>query len=69
MSQLKSSSAEEQLEVNMEMERLERLLDVDVEQWERRLADINLELAGRTRGAGDKSSAAAVFSMGPAIST
>jgi ATP-binding cassette subfamily D (ALD) long-chain fatty acid import protein len=44
---LASTSAEEKLEVDFEIERLEQLLGTDVAQWESRLQDINKELSGK----------------------
>ncbi|CAD6577656.1 MAG: hypothetical protein TREMPRED_002001 [Tremellales sp. Tagirdzhanova-0007] len=44
---LASSSDEEKLESNMEMERLESVLGMDVDTWETRLKQINFELSGK----------------------
>jgi ATP-binding cassette subfamily D (ALD) long-chain fatty acid import protein len=44
---LASTSAEEKLEVDIEIEKLEQLLGTDVAQWESRLHDINKELSGK----------------------
>ncbi|KAK8845533.1 hypothetical protein IAR55_006248 [Kwoniella newhampshirensis] len=44
---LTSSTAEEKLELDLEIERIEKALQHDVETWERRLSDINRELSGK----------------------
>lgn len=41
-----SSTAAEELELNKEIERLEKVLDVEVGQWEKRLEQVNKELRG-----------------------
>jgi ATP-binding cassette subfamily D (ALD) long-chain fatty acid import protein len=44
---LASTTAEEKLEVDMEIERLEGVLGKEVGEWEARLGEINRELAGK----------------------
>jgi ATP-binding cassette subfamily D (ALD) long-chain fatty acid import protein len=46
LTKLASSTAEEKLEVDKEIERLERVLNVEVDQWEQRLKQVNKELRG-----------------------
>lgn len=43
---LASTSAEEKLELDMEIQRLEGILGTEVDEWQRRLDDINAELKG-----------------------
>jgi len=44
---LASTTHEEQLETDMEIERLEQVLGSDVGEWEARLGAINRELSGK----------------------
>lgn len=46
LTKLESSTAQEQLEVDKEIERLETVLGSDVDEWERRLEEVNRELRG-----------------------
>ncbi|TXT08221.1 uncharacterized protein COLE_05145 [Cutaneotrichosporon oleaginosum] len=46
LTKLASSTAEEKLEVDKEIERLERVLNVEVDLWEQRLKQVNKELRG-----------------------
>ena len=43
---LASSTAEEKMEIDLEIERLERILGTDVHVWQKRLNDVNEELKG-----------------------
>lgn len=43
---LSSGTHEEKLELDKEIERLERMLGNDVGEWEKRLEDVNRELRG-----------------------
>ncbi|KAL1407066.1 ATP-binding cassette long-chain fatty acid transporter pxa1 [Vanrija albida] len=47
LTQMSSHTNEEKLELDKEIERLEQVLDGEVEQWERRLAEVNKELQGK----------------------
>lgn len=42
-----STTAEEKMEVDLEIERLEGILGKDVEEWQRRLDIVNAELKGQ----------------------
>lgn len=44
---LASTSHEESLEMDMEIEQLEQILSHDAGEWEKRLADINHQLSGK----------------------
>ncbi|WWD22488.1 hypothetical protein CI109_106981 [Kwoniella shandongensis] len=44
---LTSTTAEEKLELDLEIERIEKSLRDDVESWEKRLGEVNTELSGR----------------------
>ena len=44
---LASTTKEENLEVDMEIEHLEQILDSEVGHWETRLKEINEELSGK----------------------
>jgi len=44
---LSATTHEEQLETDMEIERLERVIGNDVGEWETRLGEINRELSGK----------------------
>lgn len=48
LTKLASSTAEDKLELDNEIERLERVLGDEVGRWERRLAEVNKELRGET---------------------
>jgi ATP-binding cassette subfamily D (ALD) long-chain fatty acid import protein len=44
---LASTSHEEQLETDMEIQRLERIIGTNVGEWESRLREVNRELSGK----------------------
>jgi len=44
---LASTTHEEQLETDMEIQRLEHIIGSDVGEWESRLSEINRELSGK----------------------
>lgn len=46
LTKLASGTAEEKLELDKEIERLERILGDEVGHWEKRLAEVNRELRG-----------------------
>jgi hypothetical protein len=50
LSTLASSTDEEKMEIDAEIERLEGILGKDVHDWQRRLDEVNEELKGNTRG-------------------
>jgi ATP-binding cassette subfamily D (ALD) long-chain fatty acid import protein len=45
---LASTTAEEKLELEMEITRLEEVLGKEVGEWERRLKEVNHELSAKT---------------------
>jgi ATP-binding cassette subfamily D (ALD) long-chain fatty acid import protein len=45
---LASSTAEEKMEIDLEIERLEGILGRDVHVWQKRLDEVNEELKGKT---------------------
>lgn len=46
LTKLASGTDEEKLELDKEIQRLERVLNVEVDEWQRRLDDVNAELRG-----------------------
>ena len=47
---LASSTDEEKMEIDLEIERLEGILGKDVHDWQRRLDEVNEELKGGVKG-------------------
>lgn len=47
MTTLASSTAEEKMEIDLEIERLEGILGRDVHVWQKRLDEVNEELKGK----------------------
>jgi ATP-binding cassette subfamily D (ALD) long-chain fatty acid import protein len=47
---LASSTDEEKMEIDAEIERLEGILGKDVDDWQKRLDEVNDELKGSARG-------------------
>lgn len=50
MTTLATSTDEEKMEIDLEIERLEGILGKDVHDWQRRLDEVNEELKGGVKG-------------------